>query len=293
MYLVYKYNQFKRQQQESNKRKLAEKELNNLNQKIDKLLARLDEQSEEQELSRDLESTVDADLLNKASPVKHRRASLSIGCTNDRNGGGVLAQKSIVIPEDDECVVCLSAKATMQTFPCGHKVVCRKCFVKTIQVAVTQRCLPLRCVVCRARILKLKQSSISQPGKSSVVPNTKGPGTPKSIASKGGTPKNTSAKEKAIVAARQLVEARTLSSPRVSRSKESKDTVNHNHNHNKAATKQHAAMMKQAEIVAHGMAKKGFYVPPRDTKQTPADSSPKPSKHMQHTPRTRRMLSKQ
>lgn len=57
-----------------------------------------------------------------------------------------------------QCVVCLAAKATMQTFPCGHKVVCRKCFIKTIQVAVTQRSLPLTCVVCRTKILKLKQS---------------------------------------------------------------------------------------------------------------------------------------
>ncbi|KAL7644076.1 UNVERIFIED_CONTAM: hypothetical protein RMT77_004888 [Armadillidium vulgare] len=46
----------------------------------------------------------------------------------------------------------------MQTFPCGHRVVCRKCFVKTIQVAVSQRLLPLRCVVCRAKILRLRQS---------------------------------------------------------------------------------------------------------------------------------------
>ncbi|XP_064648170.1 uncharacterized protein LOC135500565 isoform X3 [Lineus longissimus] len=57
------------------------------------------------------------------------------------------------------CVICLGAKATMQTQPCGHRVVCRKCFVKTIQVAVSQRCLPLRCVICRTRILKLKQQS--------------------------------------------------------------------------------------------------------------------------------------
>ena len=62
--------------------------------------------------------------------------------------------------------MCLCAKATMQTFPCGHKVVCRKCFVKTIQVAVTQRCLPLRCVVCRSRVLKLKQAASSLPTKS-------------------------------------------------------------------------------------------------------------------------------
>lgn len=45
----------------------------------------------------------------------------------------------------------------MQTFPCGHRVVCRKCFVKTIQMAVSQRLLPLRCVICRAKILRLKQ----------------------------------------------------------------------------------------------------------------------------------------
>ncbi|KAI1292846.1 hypothetical protein HDE_06819 [Halotydeus destructor] len=60
---------------------------------------------------------------------------------------------------DEECVICISAKATMQTFPCGHRVVCRKCFVKTIQVAVSQRLLPLRCVICRAKILRLKQTT--------------------------------------------------------------------------------------------------------------------------------------
>lgn len=58
-----------------------------------------------------------------------------------------------------QCVICISAKAIMQTFPCGHRVVCRKCFVKTIQVAVSQRLLPLRCVVCRAKILRLKQTT--------------------------------------------------------------------------------------------------------------------------------------
>jgi hypothetical protein len=47
----------------------------------------------------------------------------------------------------------------MQTFPCAHRVVCRRCFVKTIQVAVSQRLLPLRCVVCRTKILKLKQTT--------------------------------------------------------------------------------------------------------------------------------------
>nr|CAI5825698.1 unnamed protein product [Callosobruchus analis] len=48
----------------------------------------------------------------------------------------------------------------MQTAPCGHQVVCRKCFVKTIQIAVSQRLLPLRCVICRAKILRLKVSTV-------------------------------------------------------------------------------------------------------------------------------------
>ncbi|GFG37692.1 hypothetical protein Cfor_12176 [Coptotermes formosanus] len=85
-----------------------------------------------------------------------------------------------------QCVICVNAKATMQTSPCGHRVVCRKCFVKTIQMAVSQRLLPLRCVICRAKILRLKQSGTtaggvllptsashySVGGKSWVVPNS-------------------------------------------------------------------------------------------------------------------------
>ncbi|XP_022254422.1 uncharacterized protein LOC111088470 isoform X2 [Limulus polyphemus] len=50
----------------------------------------------------------------------------------------------------------------MQTFPCGHRVVCRKCFVKTIQITVSQRVLPLRCVVCRTKIIRLRQTSHDQ-----------------------------------------------------------------------------------------------------------------------------------
>ncbi|XP_055703535.1 uncharacterized protein LOC129802023 [Phlebotomus papatasi] len=61
--------------------------------------------------------------------------------------------------QDNECVICINARATMQTSPCGHRVVCRRCFVKTIQSAVAQRLLPLRCVVCRARINRLTSGS--------------------------------------------------------------------------------------------------------------------------------------
>ncbi|XP_035220371.1 uncharacterized protein LOC118193400 [Stegodyphus dumicola] len=80
--------------------------------------------------------------------------------------------------QDEECAICISAKATMQTFPCGHRVVCRKCFVKTIQMAVSQRLLPLRCVICRAKILRLKQLSPSNKNNNSqhdVSPSVDGP----------------------------------------------------------------------------------------------------------------------
>ncbi|XP_022251424.1 uncharacterized protein LOC111087792 isoform X1 [Limulus polyphemus] len=112
MYLVYKINELKKQQQEQNRRKITERELTHLNHKIDKLLVKLE--GNEPELARS---------------------------------------------RDEECAICINAKATMQTFPCGHCVVCRKCFVKTIQTAVSQRVLPLRCVVCRTKILRLKQIS--------------------------------------------------------------------------------------------------------------------------------------
>ncbi|VVC87231.1 unnamed protein product [Leptidea sinapis] len=60
----------------------------------------------------------------------------------------------------------------MQTSPCGHRVVCRRCFVKTIQMAVSQRLLPLRCVICRAKILRLRQAPRLVTSKSWQLSNT-------------------------------------------------------------------------------------------------------------------------
>ncbi|XP_066137963.1 uncharacterized protein [Euwallacea fornicatus] len=109
MYLFYKYSQYKRKRKENATRRLAERELQHLNGKIEKLLTKLEE-----------------------------------------------SEPELASCREEECVICINAKATMQTAPCEHQVVCRKCFVKTIQIAVSQRLLPLRCVVCRAKILRLK-----------------------------------------------------------------------------------------------------------------------------------------
>lgn len=63
---------------------------------------------------------------------------------------------------EEECVVCVVGRACMQTFPCGHRVLCRKCFIKTIQVAVLERKLPMRCVVCRTDIVRLKPQTVGR-----------------------------------------------------------------------------------------------------------------------------------
>ena len=52
----------------------------------------------------------------------------------------------------------MCAVSSIQTFPCGHKVTCRRCFLRTIQTAIGQRSLALRCVICRTQILSLRDS---------------------------------------------------------------------------------------------------------------------------------------
>ena len=79
-----------------------------------------------------------------------------------------------------QCVVCGTNRACMQTLPCGHQVVCRKCFVRTIQMAVAQKRLPLRCIMCRAKVLKIKQNGALVTGKDEVVV-VDGDGLPKSV----------------------------------------------------------------------------------------------------------------
>lgn len=60
---------------------------------------------------------------------------------------------------DDECLSCRSCRAVMQVSPCGHQALCRLCFVRNIQEAVSSRNLPLCCIVCTAKILRVKNNS--------------------------------------------------------------------------------------------------------------------------------------
>ena len=57
-----------------------------------------------------------------------------------------------------QCLVCCRSRATMQVSPCNHQSLCRLCFVHSIQDAVTTRALPLSCMVCNAKIFKVKNN---------------------------------------------------------------------------------------------------------------------------------------
>ena len=57
-----------------------------------------------------------------------------------------------------QCLVCCRSRASMQVSPCNHQSLCRLCFVHSIQDAVTSRALPLSCMVCNAKIFKVKNN---------------------------------------------------------------------------------------------------------------------------------------
>ena len=47
----------------------------------------------------------------------------------------------------------------MQVSPCGHQALCRLCFVHNIQEAVAGRDLPLKCLLCGSKIIRVKNNS--------------------------------------------------------------------------------------------------------------------------------------
>ncbi|CAH1788417.1 unnamed protein product [Owenia fusiformis] len=119
-YLLQRYSQYKRRLHEDQVKKTTEKELQKIKSKIDDLLSHLDVPGPGQ-------MRVKHDSSQKQQDLKH----------------------------GEECAICLTGTPTMKTMPCGHEAVCRRCFIKTMQQAIKQRSIPLRCVLCRAPIYKL------------------------------------------------------------------------------------------------------------------------------------------
>ena len=52
----------------------------------------------------------------------------------------------------------------MQVAPCGHQALCRLCFVHNIQEAVAARDLPLKCLMCGSKIIRVKNNTKSGHG---------------------------------------------------------------------------------------------------------------------------------
>jgi len=60
-------------------------------------------------------------------------------------------------PGDDECVVCRQVCATVRTFPCAHRVLCRRCMAKMVQISIQEGHRHIGCVVCRTPIARVRK----------------------------------------------------------------------------------------------------------------------------------------
>lgn len=58
---------------------------------------------------------------------------------------------------DDECLTCVTRRACIQSYPCGHKALCEKCFVKFLQINYSEGKYPITCVYCRSPVALFKR----------------------------------------------------------------------------------------------------------------------------------------
>ncbi|KAF7636875.1 RING-type domain-containing protein [Meloidogyne graminicola] len=56
----------------------------------------------------------------------------------------------------ERCCICLSQRASVQTYPCTHQVFCRLCALTLIQTLYKSGSEEMRCVICRANIVALR-----------------------------------------------------------------------------------------------------------------------------------------
>ena len=67
----------------------------------------------------------------------------------DKASAGLAKEDAIC--ESERCVVCLDARAAIQTLPCRHRVVCRQCAWSTLKMALKETSSHT-CVLCRGEI---------------------------------------------------------------------------------------------------------------------------------------------
>uniref|UniRef100_A0A914D7I6 RING-type domain-containing protein n=1 Tax=Acrobeloides nanus TaxID=290746 RepID=A0A914D7I6_9BILA len=66
---------------------------------------------------------------------------------------------------DERCHICLTARASVRAYPCGHQVFCRKCGVRLVQVLMETQSEKMNCLLCRREIAVLRYQKPTQPVK--------------------------------------------------------------------------------------------------------------------------------
>lgn len=61
-------------------------------------------------------------------------------------------------PFQKTCIVCYERSPNIVTLPCKHSDVCSDCFIEIIYVAVKNSQYPLRCVLCRQKVERIRCS---------------------------------------------------------------------------------------------------------------------------------------
>ncbi|KAL7078219.1 hypothetical protein ACQ4LE_002079 [Meloidogyne hapla] len=64
--------------------------------------------------------------------------------------------------ESDRCCICLTQRASVRTYPCGHQVFCRLCAITLIQTLYKSGSEEMRCIICRVNIAALRHQKESR-----------------------------------------------------------------------------------------------------------------------------------
>uniref|UniRef100_A0A914LET0 RING-type domain-containing protein n=1 Tax=Meloidogyne incognita TaxID=6306 RepID=A0A914LET0_MELIC len=68
------------------------------------------------------------------------------------------------IPDEasERCCICLTQRATVRTYPCGHQVFCRLCAITLIQTLYKSGSEEMRCIICRVNIIALRHQDFKR-----------------------------------------------------------------------------------------------------------------------------------
>lgn len=98
-----------------------------------------------------LSSTVNHNRCEEVENVKPVKAKLEM-CFEQLINMVTKRSDDNALTPDEECVICVTRRACIRSYPCGHKVLCEKCFVKLLQINYLEGKYPVTCVFCRSPV---------------------------------------------------------------------------------------------------------------------------------------------